>query len=196
MTRGSRRLAEQITGAQAALPTAAERAIYWELYGPLIRALKKAGTSGITLDQAMELCPALAGAAEDIDVLWTILGRVSGAVSNRWLSVSEVGVWWVWRPYEGGRVVINMQRSLFPWFTGEVRLALPAESWQVLAHFGHTHPWSGVLEASRQDLRTLMNIADRFPSRQPDWLILAGPTGQWRELDLTGILAIIKRMRQ
>jgi len=180
-------LSEQILGRQSALPTMLERMAYRREYGDLIGGLQRAGRQGITFEQAALLYP---GLSRNPDVLFTILGRVSGAMSNRWWSVQEVGAWLV-TLNRGGRygaeIVINVGPRFRTWFgfgKGTGTLGAPRSVADTLAHLGHTHPQFGILDLSRGDLSFLRPLFTdpTYQRFQLGRVILAGPTGQWRYL--------------
>lgn len=187
-------LAEEITGNRAALPTRAQLAEYRAAYRELINALRQAGQRGITLEEAVRLCPELAAGE---DSFWTIIGRLSGAMSRRWLFIREVGAWVVrgTGPIET-RIIINIGRPRwFPWWNTRNRPATlrePRPFNEVEAHLGHSHPYNGILELSgnptRGDIGYLLRLFRQDPYSQPLNPVLTGPTGQWRHVNPNDLL--------
>lgn len=217
MERGAGRLfvAERVSGETSDLPGLTTRIRYRREYQDIIQALKGAGRRGITLEQLMVLDPelqTLLGGRNAVEALnaggafanrfWETLGRVSGAVSNPWLTVREVGAWVVLREGTlGTSVIINMgSRAYFPrlaaLFYGEesrriprfMRPRLPEPRENVIRHFGHTHPTQGGLTLSDEDQNMLRILFAQYPQlvppyRQAEWMVIVGPTGQWRRVN-------------
>jgi hypothetical protein len=180
--------------ARAALPTAAERAAYRQEYADLIAGLKQAGSRGMTYEQARRLYPAL---GIEADTIFTVLGRVSGAVSNRWWSVREVGAWFV-RGTDGlPQLVFNMgpvQRTWFGLLSEPASLLRPRVELDILGHLGHTHPLKAKFTLSRGDIRVMRAIYGRGTGWQPLYPVIIGPTGQWRHVqDLAFMLQFYRQ---
>jgi hypothetical protein len=151
-------------------------------------------TDARTLEEAVRLCPELAAGE---DSFWTIIGRLSGAMSRRWLFIREVGAWVVrgTGPIET-RIIINIGRPRwFPWWNTRNRPATlrePRPFNEVEAHLGHSHPYNGILELSgnptRGDIGYLLRLFRQDPYSQPLNPVLTGPTGQWRHVNPNDLL--------
>jgi hypothetical protein len=176
---------------QADFATRAQRAFYWNEYGDLIRGLRNAGREGITFDEFARLYPQILlnmSEAAKFDLFWTVIGRVSGALSRGWLWSQEVGVWVAAR---GGRaqIIINVgQRAYLPNLLGLPTMQNPGLLADVLAHWGHAHPTRALLRPSGRDIDAIIDLARRNPLMQPSAPIFAGPTGQWARYDMSSYL--------
>ena len=171
------------SGTQAMLPGLMDRTRYRKVYKELIAALKQAGSQGHTYDEALRVCPKLKPG--DVDSLFTVLGQVSGAESNRWWSVREAGAWVV-KETDGPTIVINFgpkKRSWFGLSNKPANLLPPRSGNDLLGHLGHVHPQFGKLKLSPKDIATLEALYDRNPLHQTRWPVIAGPKGEWRRTD-------------
>lgn len=144
----------------------------------------------------MKACPQLlrdatAGSHELGNAFWRIVGQVSGAVSNRWFSVREVGVWVVkTKDMPTSKIIINMGKRHYTWlpwnwFSG-ANVARPRDSRFAIrpATSGTHSPSVGVLVPSENDLLSAAALRANHGVRRP-MIVLAGPTGQWRLVDVS-----------
>jgi hypothetical protein len=192
-------LGEEIKGAVAAQASKLQRAEYYKQYGKLYEALKKAGPDGLTLQEAEQFLPGISSMSEN--ALWETIGRMSNGKPRSFLGwlflgsdTREVGLWKVFNPLTNSEnVVINAG-------TASRVLAPRSLAEGLVSHLGHVHP-SGYLRLQRTD-RDLLKLVEStarkgdYTARTgiPIWIdqqaeiILVGPTGQWRRVQIGDLL--------
>ncbi len=73
------------------------------------------------------------------------------------------------------------------------RLMIPRPGQQMVAHLGHSHPVTASLIESKADKAMFKRLFDEYgkstgAARQDPWIVLVGPTGQWRLADLKYVI--------
>src|SRR5262249_54927945 len=151
----------------------------------LLKALNKAGDSGITVQEAKQLSEA---AQRD---LWEVLGQVSGSSGwFRWRT-REISVWRMQHKGTGELVdVVKLEPSSWWHLMVFAEATKPTRRGFInIAHLGHSHPRTGNLTLSGDDIALLREALrdPRASQTQPLEIILAGPTGQYRTVSLADL---------